>query len=310
MNRRQFLSLGAASATLAGCSTATRHLQDSTEDLTIQRIAILLEKRFSALHGFTIAFVSDLHIGPALSPALLEAVTTFLLHADPDVIVLGGDYLWVPDSTLSRVFDRIRDQRFADLDYAEVRDLACDSLHQLLRRLSPKLGTVGVMGNHDNWSAFHQVPTAFDQPGSELLINQAAMYAHSNQDIEVFGVDDYWTGIPEAPHWQSSTSFKILISHNPDFLETSLSTNSFDLALCGHTHGGQIVLPAVGALSYNVRSSRLHHGTYRVKEKPCVVTSGIGVVEIPYRINCPAEIAFITLVAEESEHLHSKKKRI
>ena len=89
-----------------------------------------------------------------------------------------------------------------------------------------------------------------------------------------------------------------MANHNPDF--TSLihtrGVSSFDLALSGHTHGGQVCIPALGAISYNINDLRLGEGLFTFPDGSQSYTSrGIGVVEFPYRINCPPEVTVLQL---------------
>jgi predicted MPP superfamily phosphohydrolase len=95
-------------------------------------------------------------------------------------------------------------------------------------------------------------------------------------------------------------SIKICLAHNPDyFVELQKkSPVKFDLSLAGHTHGGQIKLPIWGSLIYNVENRQFAEGLVETNQSSYYTSRGIGVVEIPHRINCPAEVCIFTLKAK------------
>jgi predicted MPP superfamily phosphohydrolase len=74
------------------------------------------------------------------------------------------------------------------------------------------------------------------------------------------------------------------------------STYSYDLAICGHTHGGQIQLPLLGALTYHLENPDLGEGLVWRGEQAVYVSRGIGVVEVPFRVLCRPEVSLLTLV--------------
>ena len=131
-----------------------------------------------------------------------------------------------------------------------------------------------------------------------MLINRSVTFKRNLETFRIIGTDDYWTGIPRfaaAPKRESEN--RVLISHNPDYVSFLLENTAceFDLALSGHTHGGQIKLPIIGALGYNVTDARFGEGLVHHKRGEVFTTRGLGVVEIPVRINCPPEVSILTL---------------
>ncbi len=95
----------------------------------------------------------------------------------------------------------------------------------------------------------------------------------------------------------NENSFSILLTHNPDFSSFVLHDKNikFNLSLSGHTHGGQIKLPIVGALGYNISDLRYKEGLVDYQETKLYTSRGLGYVELPIRINCPPEVTIITL---------------
>ena len=139
--------------------------------------------------------------------------------------------------------------------------------------------------------------------GIEILVNDVRQIRRGTSKITLVGVDDYWTGFPSVPLEATKTSpqdVRVLISHNPDYASAILERTEieFDIALCGHTHGGQIKLPLVGAPHYNVKDLRFKEGLYVHPRGLVYTTRGLGMVELPWRINCPPEVTVLELRAK------------
>jgi predicted MPP superfamily phosphohydrolase len=137
----------------------------------------------------------------------------------------------------------------------------------------------------------------------KLLINQEFSIKRGEQSLEVFGVDDYLTGIPTTPPTRSplkdGVSKRIILSHNPDYISALLKRpeHSFSLALCGHTHGGQVVLPIVGPIAAQVVDRRFISGLHNLDNRIVYTSRGLGVVGLPFRLDCPPEVSVFTLRA-------------
>jgi hypothetical protein len=135
----------------------------------------------------------------------------------------------------------------------------------------------------------------------DLLINKERIISRKDQTLRIFGVDDFLTGLPTGPphdELRRGRDIRLIVSHNPDYISALLSFRPdyhFDLALCGHTHGGQICLPYVGAVMRQIRDPRFIAGMVRLGEKIVYTSRGLGVVGLPIRIDCPPEVTVFTL---------------
>jgi predicted MPP superfamily phosphohydrolase len=116
------------------------------------------------------------------------------------------------------------------------------------------------------------------------------------------GTDDPVLGHPKICDRNSeydSADLRLLMSHSPDILYSpELGKKKFDILFSGHTHGGQIRVPGVGALLTGTKyaSRQESYGTYRTTGGMFVnVSAGIGYSLLPIRINCPAELVLIEL---------------
>ena len=277
---RGLLGGGAAVALLGGAGAAQAY-----------RFGVTRHTR--ALSGLraplTVAFLTDLHSGPYIGLGSVRAWVGATLALRPDLILLGGDQ-----------FDRRSEAASGDL-LAE------------LARLRAPLGTWAVWGNHDyghfgheerrprdprrpDWTARReQLEAAFVAAGVPVLRNAGRAV---RGDLWVSGVDDYWNGRPDAAAALAGagTRATLLVSHNPDLLPEL--PPGVGLALSGHTHGGQVRLPLVGAPLVPSRYGQRYamgwvtgaHGT------PGYVSRGLGLSGLPLRNLCEPEIALLRLV--------------
>jgi hypothetical protein len=173
-----------------------------------------------------------------------------------------------------------------------------EGLMEILRSVKVPDGVFGVLGNHDRWCHPTACDDAFAAAGIPLLENAHRSLRRGEASLVVAGVADYLTGRPEKPAFHRTPgTVGILLCHNPDFVSELLDNDGleFDLALCGHTHGGQIRVPGLGALITNIADQRFVAGLAPVKGGFVYTSRGIGVVEIPYRIACAPEATVITL---------------
>jgi len=300
ISRRAFLAASLGASTLIPATAWGWSF--TTSDLELTEFNINLPPDCEALDGFKIAFVSDLHIGPALDLDLLDRTFKLIEAQKPDLLALGGDFIWVPDSVISRIFRANRHREFDAINIQGTRKLIFSLLREYLDKLKVPYGTFSVFGNHDRWSAPFEMAHYLDSKDLFLLSNNTELVTANGVKLEIFGADDYWTGIPKSPKFlaqRPERTFRLLLAHNPDYVFELNRNHTLhcELALCGHTHGGQIRLPVFGTPFYNVRFTELAQGKNQLDSTPVITSQGVGVVEVPYRINCPAEVVCITLVA-------------
>lgn len=305
LSRRQFLKgslalSGAGALVLAGGGARV----DSTTDLETVEVQIPVEDLPPEFYGYRIGFLTDLHLGIAMSADFVAQALSAVLSASIDLLLLGGDYLWIAESPLGRLMQPTRSPEFipyrSDLKRAEA---IFRTFASLLPRDPPRDGMFWVYGNHDRW--IHPgiaAATIGNNRAARLLVNEQVEIERGTSSIILVGADDYLTGVPRIPPLvRMRRGPSVLLSHNPDHFGTLSERGElglFDLALCGHTHGGQIHLPLVGAPLYNVRHQRFGEGL--VREGRCAVytSRGVGVVEFPYRIGCRPEATIVTLVGQ------------
>jgi uncharacterized protein len=309
------LSSGAGLTALIGGSYATwwmngNHLRtrfpgDTTESLDVVSFPLSFPGLPDALIGMKIAFLTDVHAGIWLSDLLLDSALNAISQFAPDLLLLGGDYVYLPERDFTHFTPPIRKKDFYGLSVRSSLYSIMEYLHSRLSSLvsSIPLGAVAVLGNHDKWHHPQSVAWSFRGARANLLINEMTSLVFRNTSFSVTGVDDYLTGVPRLPNTSNSKGlFSILVSHNPDFPAHLAKRGSltYDLVLCGHTHGGQIRLPIVGAPIYNVEHREVAEGLHLLGSSYVYTSRGLGVVELPYRVCCTPEVTLITLQKEKA----------
>jgi predicted MPP superfamily phosphohydrolase len=231
--------------------------------------------------GCRIAFVSDLHIGPTTPEPLLRRVFAAIRDAEPDVLLLGGDYVYL------------------------------DATETGLRLLTDLVSTVpcptklAVMGNHDLWTEDDRIVDALESAGAAVLVNQAVTLPPPWEQITVVGLDDPWTGSCDAEAAFATVpeqSARIVFCHAPDGL-LQLERRSFDLYLCGHTHGGQIATPwGPLVMSRGALCRRFYAGPSQMNGGTLLVSRGIGGVELPVRLFAPPDVITVECGGFQGAH--------
>ena len=220
----------------------------------------------AALSGLKIGFLSDLHRSGTVSHQVIAAAVSAVMAASPDVIILGGDYV------------TNRDRRFVQP--------AADALGGL----SAPLGVFAVLGNHDDE---RDSTAALTAKGFAMLRDARTQISIRGETIDLAGLR-YWTyRVDDITRvLRGASANLILIAHTPKRLLEAAAL-SVPLVLSGHTHGGQIVLPGVGAIA--AREFPVVQGSARRDNTTIFVTRGVGTIYVPVRVNCPPEVAILTI---------------
>ncbi|OWK36243.1 metallophosphoesterase [Fimbriiglobus ruber] len=270
MNRRQFLRTSAIAALPLG---GVCYGFAESNDLRVDRQTISIPRLPAAFRGLTVAFLTDIHHGPYISKEYVSGVVRTTRLLNPDLVLLGGDY-----------------------SHRDVKYIA--PCFEILSHLTAPFGVYGVLGNHDYKDGLQETREGFRSANIEELTNRGVWLTRGGERFRLAGVDDLWMGDPQlAPALGDArpTDACLLLSHNPDFVET-ITDRRVGLVLSGHTHGGQVVLPGAGAPIVPSRyGAKYAHGLVEAPATKVYVSSGIGVSVLPVRANCRPEITLITL---------------
>ncbi|MYM25053.1 metallophosphoesterase [Duganella sp. FT135W] len=220
-----------------------------------------------------IAFASDFHAGVSTDPAIFDDLLAHLAVEQPDVLLLGGDYITGPAK------------------HAEV-------LATRLAQCKPPLGKFAVFGNHDLSTDDGLIAQLFEAAGVRMLVNRAEALAAPFDNVSICGMDDPWAGEPDATAtFAGAGEVRILLMHAPDGL-LMLNGQRYDIGFAGHTHGGQIALPdgTPIVMPQGPLSRPYYYGRFPVlRNGDLIVSRGVGCGLIPVRINADPELVICTV---------------
>jgi len=277
LTRRNFL-LGSAAA--AG-GLALYSGEIARHEISIVKFNLALAKLPEVFQGYRIAQISDIHYDEYTEPSFVRRVVGQVNRLAPDLVLLTGDY--ISNTPLGREFADQAMHRCAE----ELRELACP-----LR--------FAVMGNHDSILGAPTIRPILAAVGIPLLVNQHVAIERAGQRLWLCGIHDPVTHIPdlESAIPEKPDGTVLLMSHGPDYADEVLAHPRgalVDLMLAGHSHGGQVRLPIVGALHCVDGGRKYVQGLFRLGQMQLYVNRGIGTIGVPFRLNCPPEITLATL---------------
>jgi uncharacterized protein len=219
-----------------------------------------------ALDGLRIGLLTDVHRSSWVSHEDVDAAVRLLMQARPDLIVLGGDYVtW-------------GDRQFVV------------PASESLSGLSAPHGVFAILGNHDD---DRDMPAALAARGFAVLRDARTRLTIRNEGLELAGIR-FWTkrAADISAVVRGAAGTVILLAHDPRRM-TEAAALGLPLVLSGHTHGGQVVLPGLGAVA--AQKFPVVSGLARQDHTTLFVSRGVGTVYVPIRINCPPEVAVLTL---------------
>ena len=241
--------------------------------LDLSERAIDVPRLPPALDGLSIVHLSDFHFTGRVGKAYFREVVRLANQAKPDLIAITGDLIddmrclqWIPDT---------------------------------FGRLSARYGTYFILGNHDTWIDSQRVREAIAAAGPVDLGGRWVVVEVRGEQVVLAGNELPW--IPPAadlrgapPRTEDGGPLRIVLSHTPDQLAWAQAQDA-DLMLAGHTHGGQIRLPWLGALlTPSQKGVRYASGIFYAPPTVMHVTRGIS-GQFPIRLNCPPEMAHLVL---------------
>jgi len=240
----------------------------------VRRHRIATARWPSGARPLRIAFASDLHAGPTTHSTVLDEAFGVLAAANADVILFGGDYVFLSAEYIPAIEDR-------------------------LHRLKPALGIYGVLGNHDLWADDGAIVSALERGGVRVLVNERVVLPAPFDHVTIAGLDDPWTGIhPTVPVFLDDDRVRIVLVHAPEAMML-IGDQPFELAVCGHTHGGHVALPGgIPIVVPGSLSRRYAHGHYDVGNgRSLIVSRGVGSTEVALRLNADPDILVVEVGA-------------
>lgn len=277
--RRQFLSraiaagVGALGVLVSGVGFAS-----AVGPATIERVTVRLKRFPSALNGFRIVQISDLHIGPTLGKRWLEEVVASVNAQSPDIVAITGDLV---DGSVAELSEHVAP----------------------LAKLKARHGVYFVTGNHEYYSGADAWIDHLRTLGIRVLRNERVEIGEADAVFDLAGVDDFasgrWPG--HGPDLEGALAGRdparevVLLAHQPKQAIIA-EKHGIGLQLSGHTHGGQIF-----PWGYAVKLDQPHlQGLERRGEMWVYTNRGTGYWGPPMRVGVPSEISVIELTAESN----------
>jgi predicted MPP superfamily phosphohydrolase len=247
----------------------------------VVRVDVPIADLPEALQGFSIAQISDIHVGPTIKQPYLERIVARVNQLQADLVAITGDLVDGPVQALGSLVKPLRDLR---------------STH----------GSFFVTGNHEYYSGAQEWITKLESLGIHVLMNEHVVLhhpagAHTDSSVVLAGVTDF-----SAHHFDSShqsdpqraltgapeyAGVKVLLAHQPRSADAAAKAG-FDLQLSGHTHGGQF-----WPWGYFVRLQQpFTAGLHRLKTLWIYTSRGTGYWGPPKRFGAPSEITCLRLV--------------
>jgi predicted MPP superfamily phosphohydrolase len=273
LSRRRFLRglvatplIGVAGLSAYASLVEPYHYWISETDIFIRN----LPERFE---NFRITQLTDIHHSRILGIDQVRHVVDLALRTKPDMFVLTGDY-------------------------ATTYIHFIEPCAEALASLNAPEGVWAVLGNHDHYTDPELTARALERQHIVVLNNANTTLQRGPDSLQLSGIDDWsWN----AADWKRAfTGLKpatptILLSHQPSVLDLD-QTQNVSLILSGHTHGGQIRVPLLGAPArLAMRDLKYDRGLFRKGETQLYVSSGTGEIGLPVRFGARPEIAVIRL---------------
>lgn len=273
---------GLALASCGSRSVGSKEIIELTqEDIMIPHLPAQFE-------GMTVTLASDFHSSPYMSLKDLKNIVSRINELKSDVILLPGDFVTSKIEELPPIIEA----------FSELR---------------AKYGIYASTGNHDHDVDADSISQGLEDIGITMLRNENRALMIGGEKLHLLGVDDDasetildFTKGKYAPHIDATfrglpeNAASILLCHRPYHFDEFAQTK-IGIMLSGHTHGGQIVLARIGrnVISLCSLASNFVDGFYDAtasgSHSRMYVSRGLGVVDIPYRLNCPPEITQFTL---------------
>lgn len=237
--------------------------------------------------GMTIAQLSDIHLDEFTEPFLLREAVDAINHLHPDMVLLTGDYI-----------------SYQVLPRKQTLEAAWRCAGMLDKIACPQ--KFAILGNHDLMVGGNEVAEAIAKHNIPVLRNGCLPLERDGARIWLAGLDDPVMGRPDPERAMPASIRKpsaepiLLMCHAPDFIDTLARlpvSRAIAFVLSGHTHGGQIRLPLVGALHLPPGGRKYVEGWFSVGGMQLYVNRGIGSVGVPFRFDCRPEITCFRLRA-------------
>lgn len=228
--------------------------------------------------GLTIAYVSDIHFGFLLGEERVRKIVERVNALHADIVLLGGDYGEHSDGALK--FFRLKPGFRANI------------------------AVLAAFGNHDRTLPENNVGRiiqAMRQDGVVPVVNNVYFVKRDGKQIAFASTDDFYNGKPDLKRVArlcKKADFTVYFPHSPDILpETQNMPDGlfYQLAICGHTHGGQVAVCGRAIKSSSDYGNRYLSGWFQEQGADILVSNGVGTSGFPVRLGARPQIHLLTM---------------
>lgn len=246
--------------------------------LRVEHVPIVVDHLPPSLEGTRIALLGDLHVGLFTRPSRLEKIFTTTSALHPDLVLLAGDLIDDDPFFVPKLLDGTR-------------------------ALTPSTPLLAVLGNHEMYGDPRRVIFLLRDSRIRLLVNEGYAF----RDLWIAGISDFdgrdglRPDFTKALAGKPPSSIALALAHQPRVIREA-TQRSIPIALCAHTHGGQM---GFRPLHWSLAGVFLpyHMGLYRVGPTQLYVNTGTGYWLLPFRLGMTPEITLIELRAHPSARM-------
>ena len=272
MTRRRFIKRLAAAGVVGAVGAGAYGALFEPHNYELTETDILIRDLPEGFEGFRIAQVSDVHHSSIVSAGEVHRVVEVANSARCDLIALTGDY-----TTASRKY--------------------VEPAAEILAGLQAQHGVWAVLGNHDHHTDPSLTRSSLRRRGINVLDNANTRIRRGGDELQLAGVGDWsWNDSDWGRTFAGVERGRptVLLSHQPLVLDLP-ETDGVSLILSGHTHGGQVSLPVVGAPVGHLKEFKYLRGRFTRGATQLYVTRGTGTIGLPVRFGARPEIAVLRL---------------
>ena len=276
------MTAGIAAGLLGGGAAAWHARHRAPRDVKLRHIRI--GTPFLGGTDIRAGFVTDTHVGPTVSAADLDRAMQLIMAEEPDLLLLGGDFVSESPRYLPETASVIGNY---------VRDLP--------------LGALAVFGNHDYSNDVPRMERLLAAEDVRVLRNESVHLA--GPGLWIAGIDDAILSTPDIPRTFSKVPENapvVALWHEPDGADQVAPYGAM-LQLSGHSHGGQVRLPVVGHVAAPPGGRRYVSGLYNVSGMPVYTSHGVGAYRPPVRYRCAPEVTLVSLHLPPNEHVEQRR---
>jgi predicted MPP superfamily phosphohydrolase len=283
--------------------------------IEIKNIELSLPNLDSEFIGWKMVQISDIHINEWMTQKRLNKIVKLVNQQSPDIVVLTGDFFSQnttelarldgtsfsyrkkrASSSFQRLMNKIGISTEQSSDHSFIKDQ--EILTKSLINLKPNYKSFSVLGNHDYATEVNLVEQALKDSHIINLKNDFYTFEKNNAILNIAGVDNVTfrkNNLKKILKNLPEKGTNILLVHEPDYAKHSAKFDRFQLQLSGHSHGGQVRIPFVGAPFLPPNGRTFVEGLYQVKNMIQYTNRGVGMAYPYIRFNCRPEITVFTL---------------